>query len=105
MSKETIEVLEGMTEAAANVVACWCEGNLAGAVNSLESWIEPARDVLAKTGNDVSINVNKAHIEEALRHALAALNTAPCFSVPSLDKSSYELAAELERAILRAHSL
>jgi hypothetical protein len=44
----------------------------------------------------------KAQIEAALRHALAALNTAPCFRVLSLARSSYEIAGELERAILRA---
>lgn len=44
----------------------------------------------------------QAQVESALRHALAALNTTPCFRVPSLDRSSYEIAAELEKAILRA---
>jgi len=48
---------------------------------------------------------DKAQIEAALRHALTALNTARCFSVPSLDRSSYEIAAELERAILCAQLL
>jgi hypothetical protein len=42
----------------------------------------------------------KVQIEAALRRALIALNTARCFRVPSLDCSSYEIAAELERAIL-----
>jgi hypothetical protein len=47
MSKEALEVLEGMTAASQEVVDCWSQGNLAGAVNSLECWIEPARNVLA----------------------------------------------------------
>ena len=39
---------------------------------------------------------------EALEQAVAALNTAPRFSVPSLDIDSYEIAATCDKAIATA---
>lgn len=38
---------------------------------------------------------------EACRDALAALNTAPRFAVPSRDTDSYAIAARLEKAIAK----
>lgn len=39
---------------------------------------------------------------EACREALAALNTAPRFKVPSRDTDSYAIAVRLEKAIAKA---
>jgi hypothetical protein len=39
---------------------------------------------------------------KALQQAVAALNTAPRFKVPSLDSDSYEIAAVCDRALAKA---
>jgi hypothetical protein len=43
------ELRDGI-EAAQRVIDTWSQGDLAGAVNGLEEWIESARDTLAKPG-------------------------------------------------------
>lgn len=45
---ELFEALDVQTEAAQHVVDCWTEGDLAGAVRSLDCCVDPSRDALAK---------------------------------------------------------
>jgi hypothetical protein len=46
---DMLEILREQTDAAQDVIDNWSSGDLAAAVNALESLIEPARAVIAKT--------------------------------------------------------
>jgi hypothetical protein len=45
---EMLTALEGQTEAAQAVIDHWAKGDLAAAVRSLDAWIAPAREAIAK---------------------------------------------------------
>jgi hypothetical protein len=45
---ELLTALEGQTEAAQAVIDHWAKGDLAAAVRSLDAWIAPAREAIAK---------------------------------------------------------
>ena len=60
MSKEAIEILEAMTDAAQAVVDNWSEGNLAAAVNNLDGCIVPARIALANEKHDIENELAEA---------------------------------------------
>ena len=51
---------------------------------------------------DLRLHLAARDLLEALEQGLTALNSAPRFSVPSLDTDSYEIAATCEKAIAKA---
>jgi len=68
-------------------------------------------DVVAETDSGKPVAVQSADAEllaaapallAALKQALAALNTAPRFDVPSLDTDSYRIASVCDRALAAA---
>jgi hypothetical protein len=48
VAPELRDILKEQTDAAQAVIANWSSGDLAAAVNALESLIEPARTVIAR---------------------------------------------------------
>ena len=53
---------------------------------------------------DLLVRLAAPKLLAALRQAVAALNTAPRFAVPSLDSDSYDIAAACDRVIRQAET-
>ena len=53
LSTDVLEALDGIADAAQEVIDNWESGDLAGAVCSLDAWITAAREISAKAKSEV----------------------------------------------------
>lgn len=68
-------------------------------INEIAIKDDDGNELTVWQNDDLRVRLAAAPMLDALRHALAALNTAPRFKVPGLAMDSYAIAAMCELAI------
>lgn len=79
-----------------NFEACDCP------INEVEICDEDEQQLAVWRDEDLSLRLAAQDLLDALEQAVAALNAAPRFRVPGLDKDSYQIASICDRAIAKA---
>jgi len=80
---------------------CFSSYDNVASVNEITIQGAEGDDVAVWQDDDLRLRLAARELLEALEQAVAALNAAPRFRIPSLDTDSYAIAATCDRALAR----